>query len=62
MVLANIFQPLIDIFGPAPVFFHSIIRGSWGRSIIAPTVVVRAPLLPLAFRQTLLVSRSGVET
>jgi hypothetical protein len=28
MVLANIFQPLIDIFGPVLVFFHSIIGGS----------------------------------
>jgi len=26
MVLANIFQPLIDIFGPVLVFLHRIIR------------------------------------
>jgi YidC/Oxa1 family membrane protein insertase len=51
MVLANIFQPLIDIFGSVLVFFHSIIGGSWGWSIIALTVVVRALLLPLAFKQ-----------
>ena len=51
MVLANIFQPLIDIFGPVLVLFHSIIGGSWGWSIIALTVVVRALLLPLAFKQ-----------
>jgi YidC/Oxa1 family membrane protein insertase len=51
MFLANIFQPLIDIFGPVLVFFHSIIGGSWGWSIIALTVVVRALLLPLAFKQ-----------
>jgi YidC/Oxa1 family membrane protein insertase len=51
VVLANIFQPLIDIFGPVLVFFHSIIGGSWGWSIIALTVVVRALLLPLAFKQ-----------
>ena len=51
MVLANIFQPLIDIFGPVLVFLHSIIGGSWGWSIIALTVVVRALLLPLAFKQ-----------
>ena len=30
MVLANIFRPLTDIFGPVVVLFHSIIRGSWG--------------------------------
>ena len=51
MVLADIFQPLIDIFGPVLVFFHSIIGGSWGWSIIALTVLVRALLLPLAFKQ-----------
>jgi YidC/Oxa1 family membrane protein insertase len=51
MVLANIFQPLIDIFGPVLVFFHSIIGGSWGWSIIALTIVVRALLLPLALKQ-----------
>jgi YidC/Oxa1 family membrane protein insertase len=51
MILANVFQPLIDIFGPVLVFFHSIIGGSWGWSIIALTVVVRALLLPLAFKQ-----------
>ena len=28
MVLANIFQPLIDIFGPVLVFLHGIIGGS----------------------------------
>ena len=51
MVLANIFQPLIDIFGPVLVLFHSVIGGSWGWSIIALTVVIRALLLPLAFKQ-----------
>ena len=51
MALANIFQPLIDIFGPVLVFFHSIIGGLWGWSIIALTVVVRALLLPLALKQ-----------
>src|SRR6516165_5769673 len=51
MILANIFQPLIDIFGPVLVFLHTIIGGSWGWSIIALTVLVRALLLPLAFKQ-----------
>jgi YidC/Oxa1 family membrane protein insertase len=51
MVLANVLQPLIDIFGPVLVLFHSIIGGSWGWSIIALTVVVRGLLLPLAFKQ-----------
>jgi YidC/Oxa1 family membrane protein insertase len=52
MVFANVFQPLIDVFGPVLVFLHGVIGGSWGWSIIALTVVVRAVLLPLAFRQT----------
>ena len=51
MVLANIFQPLIDVFGPVLVFLHSIIGGSWGWSIIALTVIVRALLLPVAIKQ-----------
>jgi YidC/Oxa1 family membrane protein insertase len=51
MVLANIFQPLIDIFGPVLVALHNVIGGSWGWSIIALTVVIRALLLPLAFKQ-----------
>jgi YidC/Oxa1 family membrane protein insertase len=51
MLQANIFQPLIDTFGPVLVFFHGVIGGSWGWSIIALTVVVRALLLPLAFKQ-----------
>ncbi len=51
MILANIFQPLIDIFGPVLVFFHGIIGGSWGWSIVLLTVVVRALLAPLAVKQ-----------
>jgi YidC/Oxa1 family membrane protein insertase len=51
MVLANIFQPLIDIFGPVLVAFHDFLGGSWGWSIILLTVVIRALLLPLAFKQ-----------
>jgi YidC/Oxa1 family membrane protein insertase len=51
MLLANIFQPLIDIFGPVLVFFHDTLGGSWGWSIVLLTVVIRALLLPLAFKQ-----------
>jgi YidC/Oxa1 family membrane protein insertase len=51
MILANIFQPLIDIFGPVLVFFHDVVGGSWGWSIVLLTVVIRALLLPLAFKQ-----------
>jgi YidC/Oxa1 family membrane protein insertase len=48
--LANIFQPLIDFFEWILVSFHDLGLG-WGMSIIAMTVVVRAALLPLTFKQ-----------
>src|SRR5437763_14730982 len=51
LLSANIFQPLIDIFEPALKFFHTTLGGSWGWSIILLTVVIRALLLPLAFKQ-----------
>jgi YidC/Oxa1 family membrane protein insertase len=51
LFLANIFQPLIDIFEPALKFFHDHLALSWGLAIIALTVVIRALLLPLAFKQ-----------
>src|ERR671929_2315961 len=49
--LANIFQPLIDVFKPILVFFHDSIGLGWGWSIVALTVCVRAVLLPLAVKQ-----------
>jgi YidC/Oxa1 family membrane protein insertase len=49
-VFANIFQPLIDFFEWILLGFHDI-GLSWGLSIIAMTVVVRAALLPLTFKQ-----------
>src|SRR5918992_3336437 len=49
--LANIFQPLIDVFEPILVFFHDNVGLGWGWSIVALTVVVRALLLPLAIKQ-----------
>jgi YidC/Oxa1 family membrane protein insertase len=51
LFLANIFQPLIDIFEPALKFFHDHVGLSWGLAIVALTVVIRALLLPLAFKQ-----------
>jgi YidC/Oxa1 family membrane protein insertase len=51
LTLANIFQPLIDIFDPILVFFHDHLGLSWGLAIIALTVVIRALMLPLAFKQ-----------
>jgi YidC/Oxa1 family membrane protein insertase len=50
-VIANIFQPLIDFFEWILLRFHDDLGLSWGWSIIALTVVVRAALLPLTFKQ-----------
>jgi YidC/Oxa1 family membrane protein insertase len=50
-VIANIFQPLIDFFEWILLQFHDGLGLSWGWSIIAMTVVVRAALLPLTFKQ-----------
>jgi YidC/Oxa1 family membrane protein insertase len=49
--IANIFQPLIDIFDHVLVFFHDSVGLSWGFSIIALTVCVRAVLIPLTLKQ-----------
>ncbi|MBA2636674.1 MAG: membrane protein insertase YidC [Solirubrobacterales bacterium] len=50
MLLANVLQPLIDVFEPILVALHDLL-GSWGMSIVALTVIIRAVLLPLAVRQ-----------
>jgi YidC/Oxa1 family membrane protein insertase len=49
--IANILQPLIDVFESALVFFHDTVGFGWGLSIIALTVVVRAALVPLTYKQ-----------
>lgn len=49
-MLANIFQPLIDIFEPLLVFIYGIV-GSWGWAIVGMTVLIRSLLLPLAIKQ-----------
>ncbi|HVW18161.1 MAG TPA: membrane protein insertase YidC [Solirubrobacteraceae bacterium] len=50
-VLANVFQPLIDLFEAALRFFHDDVGLGWGLSIIALTVVVRLILVPLTVKQ-----------
>ncbi|HEX6153808.1 MAG TPA: YidC/Oxa1 family membrane protein insertase [Solirubrobacterales bacterium] len=50
-VTANILQPLIDIANAVLQFFHDDVGLSWGGSIIALTVVTRAVLLPLTYKQ-----------
>src|SRR5919107_2325268 len=49
--LANILQPLIDVFESVLLFFHDTVGFGWGFSIIALTVVVRAALVPLTLKQ-----------
>lgn len=51
LVLANIFQPLIDVFDAVIRFFHDSIGLGWGLSIIFLTIVVRTVLIPLTLKQ-----------
>jgi YidC/Oxa1 family membrane protein insertase len=48
---ANIFQPLIDVFQAVLLFFHNHLSLGWGLSIVALTVLIRAILVPLTFKQ-----------
>src|ERR671926_150377 len=49
--LANVLQPLIDVFESILKFFAETVGFSWGLSIIALTIVVRAALVPLTLKQ-----------
>jgi YidC/Oxa1 family membrane protein insertase len=51
IVSANILQSLIDIVNAVLEFFHDNAGLSWGASIIALTIVTRAVLVPLTYRQ-----------
>ncbi len=48
---ANILQPLVDVANSVLQFFHDNAGLSWGMSIIALTVTVRALLIPLTYKQ-----------
>jgi YidC/Oxa1 family membrane protein insertase len=55
-ILANViqdaFSPLITLFEAVMVFIHNnLTGGSWGLAIVGLTVVIRAVLVPLTFRQ-----------
>lgn len=51
-VIENAFSPLISLFQAILVFIHNDVLGSsWGLSIVGLTVVVRAVMLPLTFKQ-----------
>src|ERR671916_686933 len=51
MLLANIFQPLIDVNEAILRFFHDTLSFSWGWAIVGLTVVIRLAILPLTFKQ-----------
>jgi YidC/Oxa1 family membrane protein insertase len=51
LVASNIFQPLIDVFHSILLFFHNHVGLSWGFSIIALTILMRAILVPLTVKQ-----------
>jgi YidC/Oxa1 family membrane protein insertase len=52
-VIENAFSPLITLFEHIMVFIHDHIvpGGSWGLSIVGLTILIRAVLVPLTFRQ-----------
>ena len=55
-ILANViqsaFSPLISLFESIMVFIHNdLVGGSWGLAIVGLTVLIRAVLVPLTFRQ-----------
>src|SRR5256886_15460947 len=50
--IENAFSPLITLFESIMVFIHNnLVGGSWGLAIIGLTVVIRAVLVQLTFRQ-----------
>ena len=50
MILANVLQPLVDVFNAVIKFIHDTFGVSWGLSIILLTVFVRLLLVPLAVK------------
>jgi YidC/Oxa1 family membrane protein insertase len=51
-VLGNILQPLIDFFHWFLEAFHDNLGLSWGWSIVALTILVRAVLLPVTYKSS----------
>src|SRR5450631_3019057 len=51
-VIENAFSPLIRLFESVMVFIHAhLVGGSWGLAIVGLTVIIRAVLVPVTFRQ-----------
>jgi YidC/Oxa1 family membrane protein insertase len=51
VLIANIFQPLIDVANTVLKFFHDDIGLTWGLAIVALTIVTRILILPLSLKQ-----------
>src|SRR2546430_3350475 len=51
MYFVTFIQPLVDLNDAILKFWHNSVGLSWGGAIIGLTVVVRAAILPLTFRQ-----------
>ena len=49
--VANILQPLINVANGVLSFFHDDLGLAWGGAIILLTVVTRALLIPLTYKQ-----------
>jgi YidC/Oxa1 family membrane protein insertase len=51
-VIQDAFSPLIKLFETIMVFIHAhLVGGSWGLAIVGLTVLIRAILVPVTFRQ-----------
>jgi YidC/Oxa1 family membrane protein insertase len=51
-IIEDAFSPLISLFESIMVFIHAhLVGGSWGLAIVGLTVVIRAVLVPLTFKQ-----------
>jgi len=51
MILANVFQPLIDVADTLILFLHDDVGLGWGWSIVGLTVIVRLAMVPLTIKQ-----------
>src|SRR5580704_6530725 len=51
-IIQQAFSPLISLFETIMVFIHAhIVGGSWGLAIVGLTVLIRAVLVPLTYKQ-----------
>ena len=51
MIVANVFQPLIDIFNSVLVFLHDSVGLHYGMAIVVLTFITRLVIVPLSVKQ-----------